>query len=435
VSARDPRLEERLAALSPDKRRLLERRLRREEERTPGTGDRPGRPEGTSAPGGTGDAAPFELPPDSGGLAAGRRRIAERGMGFGLFFFSADGSTGADDKYRLLLDAAGLADREGLDAVWTPERHFQDFGGLYPNPSVVGAALAVATEGLEIRAGSVVLPLHHPVRVVEEWSVVDNLSGGRAAISIASGWHPSDFILRPEGYAERKEVMFRDLELIRRLWAGDEVSLPGGDGREYPARVLPRPVRAELPVWVTSSGSTATWERAGRVGGNVLTSMGSQPPVDLAEKIRRYREARAEAGHDPATGTVSLMLHTFLGDDLGEVKERVREPLTDYLRTHLAQRDSFLDIPGITDRDKEALIPMAFEHYVRSASLLGTAESCTPVIEGLAAVGVDEIACLVDFGLPAPEVLDSVERLADFVRSLRPAPAGGARSDRKEETP
>lgn len=416
-------LDRRLAALSPEKRRLLESRLARS-----GAGERgaegAGRSPDTAAP-----PVAFEVPPE----APGPERLEERGMRFSLFFFSADGTTGSEDKYRLLLESARLADREGLGAVWTPERHFQEFGGLYPNPSVLGAALATVTERVQIRAGSVVLPLHHPVRVVEEWSVVDNLSGGRAAVSIASGWHPSDFVLRPETYDDRKEAMFRDVELVRRLWRGEEVHLTGGDGREYPVRALPRPVQEELPIWVTSSGNTATWERAGAIGGNVLTSMGSQTPPDLADKVRRYRRARELAGHDPEAGVVSVMLHTYLGHDLEEVKERVRAPLSDYLRAHLAQRDSFLRIPGITAEDKEALIPMAFEHYVRAASLLGTEESCAPVVEGLGALGVDEVACLMDFGLGTEEVLESLERVSRFARRFRPRePAGSAAAARGE---
>ena len=59
------------------------------------------------------------------------------------------------------------------------------FGGLYPNPSVAGAALAAITERVDIRAGSCVLPLHDPIRVAEEWSLVDNLSNGRVGISFA----------------------------------------------------------------------------------------------------------------------------------------------------------------------------------------------------------------------------------------------------------
>jgi len=72
-----------------------------------------------------------------------------------LFFFSADSSERTDGKYRLLFDAAKFADEHGFTAVWTPERHFQRFGGLYGSPTATAAALAVMTRNIGIRAGSV----------------------------------------------------------------------------------------------------------------------------------------------------------------------------------------------------------------------------------------------------------------------------------------
>lgn len=98
---------------------------------------------------------------------------------FSLFYFSTVDELLDANKYRLYLEGAKFADRHGLSAIWTPERHFHESGGLYPNPSVLSAALATITERIQLRAGSVVLPLHHYPRVVEEWSVVDNLSNGR----------------------------------------------------------------------------------------------------------------------------------------------------------------------------------------------------------------------------------------------------------------
>ena len=119
---------------------------------------------------------------------------------FSLFFFSADSAERYDQKYQLLLESARFADKNGFTAVWTPERHFQRFGGLYGSPSVTGAALAVITERIWIRAGSVVLPLQNPLRVAEEWAMIDNLSNGRVAIAAASGWHVNDFVLSPGTY-------------------------------------------------------------------------------------------------------------------------------------------------------------------------------------------------------------------------------------------
>jgi natural product biosynthesis luciferase-like monooxygenase protein len=97
-----------------------------------------------------------------------------------------------------LLEGARFADQNGFVAVYTPERHFHAFGGPYPNPSVSGAAVAAVTKNISVRAGSCVLPLHHPARVAEEWAMIDNLTAGRVGLAIASGWQPDDFVLRPE---------------------------------------------------------------------------------------------------------------------------------------------------------------------------------------------------------------------------------------------
>lgn len=384
-------LSRRLASLTPEQRSLLEQRLKSE------------RLEGVLRTSTTKAAVEDDQP------------HVCRGMRFSIFFFSADGSAATGGKYNLLLECARFADVHGFDAVWTPERHFVDFGGLYPNPSVIGAALAVATERIQIRAGSVVLPLHHPVRIAEEWAVVDNLSNGRVAISCATGWHPDDFVIAPEQYAARREVMFQTIKDVRRLWEGETVAFPGVDGRQVEVKSFPRPLQRELPMWITSSGNLETWIRAGQIGANVLATMGSQPIDDLAEKVRRYRHARQQAGFDPASGIVSLMLHTFLGTDESEVRRRVREPMGDYLYTHMQQRDSFVDIDGITAEDKRALTELAFEHYFENASLLGTPMKCSRMIEKLERAGIDEVACLVDFGVDTGSVIGSLE-LLDVVR-------------------
>src|SRR6185437_7292907 len=176
-------------------------------------------------------------------------------MDFSLFYFAADAAEGnGAERYRLLMEGARFADRNGFTAVWTPERHFHPFGGLYPNPAVTGAALAAATDRIHIRAGSIVLPLHDPIRVAEEWSVVDNLSGGRVGLSFASGWHARDFALRPESYEARREVMVRGIETVKKLWHGEAVPVKSGDGSDLAVRIFPAPIQEDPPIWVTSSG-------------------------------------------------------------------------------------------------------------------------------------------------------------------------------------
>ena len=336
----------------------------------------------------------------------------DNSISFSLYFFSDDGSTNSNDKYRLVLESAKFADQHGFAAIWTPERHFQDFGGLYPNPSVLSAALAVSTERIQIRAGSVALPLHHPVRVAEEWSLVDNLSHGRVGVSFASGWHTDDFIFAPGVYDDRKDVMFRHIELIRKLWAGEKVKLPSANGSEVEFRILPRPVQATLPIWITSSGSADTWRRAGAAGANVLAAYIGYSPEELVQRIELYRDARAKHGHDPRAGVVTIMLHTFVGEDDQAVKEIVRAPFSHYLRSYFRQYETTTaGLADASEADKQALMSAAFEQYFESSTLMGTPEKCARLIDTLVEIGVDEIACLVDFGVDADSVLASLARL------------------------
>jgi natural product biosynthesis luciferase-like monooxygenase protein len=344
-----------------------------------------------------------------------KSRPVEKSLSFSLYFFSDDGSKDSADKYRLVLESAKFADRNGFSAVWIPERHFQDFGGLYPNPSVLGAALAMITERVQIRAGSVALPLHHPVRVAEEWSVVDNLSNGRAAVSFASGWHPNDFIFAPAVFEDRKEVMFGYIELIQGLWAGETFMMPGVGDQEVAVRLLPKPLQKRLPIWITSAGSPETWIRAGEIGANVLAALIGYSFEELEDRIRSYREARVRRGHDPQTGIVSIMMHTFVGTNNSVVKDQVRAPFTHYLRSYFKQYDNVrVAAEDVTEADRDAIMNAAFELYFETNTLMGTPAKCSRVIDQLLAVGVDEVACLVDFGVAADAVLENLQHLNEL---------------------
>jgi natural product biosynthesis luciferase-like monooxygenase protein len=397
-------LSKRLAGLTPEQRELLLRRLKKEGLGVPGESRSPAEPGASASPLFTLDPGPEPEPSD-------------RPIDFSLFFFSDGGAKSPAESYSLLLESARFADRHGFAAVWTPERHFQDFGGLYPNPSILGAALAAATERIGIRAGSVVLPLHEPLRVAEEWAVVDRLSNGRAGVSFAPGWHPADFAVRPAGYPDRRELMFQGIETVRRLWRG-EAEIP----------LEPRPIQPELPVWVTCSTNAATWTRAGEIGAHALTII--QPLPALAEKIARYRAARAERGLDPEAGHVTVMVHAFVGDDEEAVREKVRAPMTAYLRTYFDQY-GFLagggaqGLQGVRAADVDALLSIAFESYFSSLSLLGHPDKGARLIDRLRAIGVDEAACLIDFGVDAPSILEALPALDRLRARYKAASSGG----------
>jgi natural product biosynthesis luciferase-like monooxygenase protein len=352
--------------------------------------------------------------------AAIRPRI-EKKIDFSLFYFASSDSQNTGDRYRLLFEGAKFADAHGFEAVWTPERHFHAFGGLFPNPSVMSAALAAVTERVQIRAGSVVLPLHHPIRIAEEWSLVDNISGGRVGVAFASGWHADDFVFAPGNYADRKERTFQGVELVKRLWRGESAKVLGGAGNEIEVNIFPTPVQAELPVWITAAGNPETFVKAGELGANVLTHLLGQTIEEVAERIRLYRNSLAAHGHDPLSGRVTLMLHTYLDQDLDVVREKVRLPFTNYLRSSIGLISSMvksldlpLDLKSMREKDMDDLLAFAFDRYFETSALFGTPETCGLMIEHLKAIGVDEVACLIDFGVDADSVLFSLRYLDEL---------------------
>jgi len=356
---------------------------------------------------------------------------SENKIEYSLFYFASDDREVADNRYKLLFEGAKFADRHNFSAVWTPERHFHPFGGLYPNPSVTSAALAAITQKVKIRAGSVVLPLHHPLRVAEEWSVVDNISNGRVGISVASGWHADDFVLAPQSYEGRKERMLRDIEIIRDLWRGNPVFLPGGAGNEVETRIFPRPVQQQLPIWLTAAGSAETFRLAGEIGANLLTHLLGQTLEELAHKISIYRGAWIEHGHRPGAGHVSLMVHTFIGDDLDEVRAKIKDPFCSYLKSsygllkNLARSlGADLESNNFAQKDVEELIYHAFDRYFQTSGLMGTLRSCLEMVERIKAIGVDELACLIDFGVETDAVLHSLHYLEKLKKRTDEMAAG-----------
>ncbi|MEU5365842.1 MupA/Atu3671 family FMN-dependent luciferase-like monooxygenase [Streptomyces sp. NPDC005925] len=345
-------------------------------------------------------------------------------MDFGLFYFANDNED-ADDRYRLLIEGAKFADTHDFVSVWTPERHFHAFGGLYPNPAVTGAAVAAVTERVAVRAGSVVAPLHHPVRIAEEWSIVDNLSKGRVGIAFASGWHAADFLLRPEGYPTRRSGLIDSVKSIRSLWRQEPASFVDGAGETVEVTVFPPPVQPELPVWLTSAGNPQTFIEAGQMGAGVLTHLLGQDINVLEKRIAEYRQAFRDT-HDESEGDghVALMLHTFIGSDRESVRETVRAPFSKYLASsfdliiHAAKAAGAnavaMDLNTMSPSDIDFLVGQAFDRYFETSGMFGTVEDGLRMCEKLYEVGVDEIACLIDFGVQADDVLDGLVHLDEL---------------------
>ena len=366
-------------------------------------------------------------------VSGGPIRLPGHDLNFNLYYWGNDGGIGRD-KYSLLLDGARFADEHGFNAVWTPERHFHAFGGPYPNPSVTGAAVAAVTRNLSVRAGSCVAPLHHTARIAEEWSVIDNLTNGRAGLALASGWQPDDFVLRPENTPpDNKPAMYQAIEDLRKLWRGQPVAFPTKDGGTFDVLTQPRPVSPEIPIWVTTAGNPDTWREAGEIGAHVLTHLLGQTIDEVEEKIAIYHDALRDAGHDPDDFQVTVMLHTFLADDRETARAAAREPMKDYLRSAAGLIKQYawafpafkkpkgvndpvdVDLRDLDNDTLEAILDFAFERYFEDAGMFGTVDDGVKRAEQLRRIGVTEVACLIDYGIDHDTVMEGLKPLAEVL--------------------
>lgn len=352
-------------------------------------------------------------------------------MKFSLFYFANhEAEEQVRDKYQLILESAKWADQNGFVRLWMPERHFHSFGGLSPNPSVLAAALAMVTEKIQICSGSIVLPLHDPIRVAEEWAVVDNISGGRVGLGVACGWVPNDFVISESqaDFDRRKKVLAEKIPILRKLWRGESWLLTNPQGEEIAVQTLPRPIQKDVPIWITAAANPETFRQAGDMGVNLLTHLLGQTVQGLAGKIVTYREAWEAAGH-PGRGTITLMLHTFVGDSDEQVHDLVRNPMKRYLAgslnlaaAHLdsvpfIQNPASIDLDSLTPDTVEQTLEASFEKYFHMSGLLGSHEKCLDMVDQLEGIGVDEVACLIDFGVKEETVLASLQDL-NVVRVL-----------------
>lgn len=237
--------------------------------------------------------------------------------------------------YEALLDQIVLAEELGYDQVWLTEHHFTDDGY---NPSVLPMAAAIAARTSRIRIGTfvLILPFHDPVRVAEDAAVVDVISNGRLDLGVGLGYTVDEYRALGLDRRTRGRRLEEGLDLITRLWSGNEVEFDGEFHQLHGARLAPLPVqRPHPPLWIGARAGPAI-DRAARLGAHLLTTVGPDPAPEYVEALSTHgrREEDHEIGQlrlvycaptdDQAWNEVAEHLHvsmSYYGRVMGEVPE------------------------------------------------------------------------------------------------------------------
>jgi alkanesulfonate monooxygenase SsuD/methylene tetrahydromethanopterin reductase-like flavin-dependent oxidoreductase (luciferase family) len=144
----------------------------------------------------------------------------------------------------------------------------------------------------------------------------------------------------------------------------------------------------------------------------------------LGRKIALYREGRRRAGYDPAAGMVSLTLHTMLHRDLETVEKVIETPFKAYIRSALDAhlKEGVVKNAGsevFDEAERATMLEYSYRRYCRTGAIFGSVEHGRGVVDAALRAGVDEIACLVDFGVDYAMVEESLPYLRTLVNYYR----------------
>jgi probable LLM family oxidoreductase len=245
-------------------------------------------------------------------------------MELGLATF-ADLSSGVSPQQRMadLIEEAVLADQVGLDVFAIGEHHRPDF--LISSPAVALAAIAARTERIRLSSAVTVLSSDDPVRVFQQFSELDLISGGRAEIMAGRGSFIESFPLFGYDLDDYDELFAEKLELLLKIRASANVTWSGRLRTPLTgAGIYPRPVQDPLPVWVAVGGTPESVARAGVLGLPLTLAIIGGQPERFAPLVALYRQSAAEAGHD--IRPLAINSHAFVGATSQEADAAFAQP-------------------------------------------------------------------------------------------------------------
>jgi alkanesulfonate monooxygenase SsuD/methylene tetrahydromethanopterin reductase-like flavin-dependent oxidoreductase (luciferase family) len=353
-------------------------------------------------------------------------------MEFGYFTLSDnhyENNTRAPNQFVADITAEALyADDIGMHSAWIGEHHFNSLGVL-SCPDLVLAYIAARTRHIRLAPAVTVLPLHHPIRVAEQWASLDLLSGGRVDFAAGRGYDSREYLPFGVSFADNQSIFEEGLDVVRKLWAADgRISHHGKHYSFDDVRITPKPIQRPLPAYV-GSFSKPSIELAARLGCGLIVAPFAAAMTfgGLKQVAELYHETCARHGTRPGRLMCSYFTH-FADTPEQEAAQRARQiryykecvipAFPSDPKTAPPSYRYFIDIV-------ERLHKVKPEDLSENSVLLGSAARITETLKKVEAAGFEEVILYFNVGLkPHAQVKDEMDR---FMREVAPAFEGAHR--------
>ncbi len=202
------------------------------------------------------------------------------------------------------------ADNIGMHSAWIGEHHFSTLG-VTSCPDLLLGQVAAKTKKIRLAPAVNVLPLHHPIRVAEQWATLDLLSGGRVDFATGRGYDRNEYAPLQASFEENAEIFAESLEIVHRLWTSEEAVTHRGKYYAFDnVKITPTPVQQPIPIHIASF-SKPSIDLAVKMNLGLVVSASAATAVHggLAAVSRMYREGCQTQGCKPGRLITSYFIH------------------------------------------------------------------------------------------------------------------------------
>lgn len=299
-----------------------------------------------------------------------------------------------------IIEEIKLMDELGLDYFGIGEHHRPDFA--VSSPEILLAAAAVVTKNIKLGSAVSVLSSADPVKLYQNFAMVDLLSNGRAELMAGRGSFIESFPLFGNKLNDYNELFTEKLDLLLKINKEDSITWKGRFRPELiNQQVLPRAVDNNLPIWIAVGGTPESVIRAGKLGLPLMIAIIGGSPSQFKPLFNLYREEYQKAGHDMAKFQVGIHAHAFFGEDGDEVA-------ANYYPLYAAQMDRIGKSRGWSPYTK---YQFDYGRQKDGALFVGDAEAAIDKILYVQEMfGLTRFAAHMDIGAPAhKDMMKSIE--------------------------
>lgn len=315
--------------------------------------------------------------------------------------------------YNDILEEIVFAEQIGFHSVWFAEHHFYAYGGVIPSVPMLGLAAAMKTSKIRIGSGVALLPLNDPIRVAEEFAMLDVLSAGRLEFGIGRAFQRPEYEAFNVPMSESRERFNEAHDIIIKSWTEDSFSFTGNFRTLKNLRVIPKPIQTpHPPISVACVLSKESFEWTAKHGYNLMYVPYVFSLEETKQRLGWYTNALIENGQDTKDKEVMLVYHLYVGDNIREARDFPKPYILRYMAAAAEpnQQDAYSkDYSNYAGLGK-LFSSIDYDFLYPDRVVFGDSDSCIERIHQIEALGATHISFVVNFGgIAHSSVMKSLE--------------------------